>query len=191
MRICCAEVDCFLKLRALLQLLQNFPCSQETCDSAGWGVLGWRWLELWLRHGCTGAVVAGRAALGSWCWTLHGILTHQSSVQPAAARWTHVTSSPCNTPAVTISHHYTAVTPIEEIRAAAGCEWCNPPLCERAAPPPKLPATTGDWCAVLRPLTTTKAELPPATRSRQSAQLQGRALPSTTTLYTARCRSGR
>ena len=38
MRICCAEVDCFLKLRALLQLLQNFPCSQdsqETCGSAG------------------------------------------------------------------------------------------------------------------------------------------------------------
>ena len=69
--------------------------------------------------------------------------------------------------------------PIEHIRAAVECEWCNPPLCERAAPPPKLPATTGDWCALLRPLTTTKAELPPATRSQQSAQLQGRALPST------------
>ena len=70
-----------LKLRALLQLLQNFPCSQESqetwCGSAGGAGLGWRWLELWLRHRSTGAVVAGRAALASW--TLHGTLTHQSS----------------------------------------------------------------------------------------------------------------
>ena len=154
MRICCAEVDCFgaAGIAPIVTKFSLFPGISGNLVRQCGGC--WTGLEVAGTVATSPQYRGGGGGPGS-AGQLDTAWHSDTSVQPAAARWTHVTCTPCNTPAVTISHHYTAVKPSEEIRAAAACEWCNPPPSVPAPPRPRScprPLVTG--APLLRPLAT-------------------------------------